>query len=756
MKLARLVASIVSVFVAGAASADWDLMSSSQVVRGAEESIIRYDFSTAVDSSAYPISGCTGSVEARFDPSIGDSSTDARVEIRTCRNSSDTWQRCRGSEFTGVKDGVTWTGLNATTPGEEYILAHPIAATSGGDTARVEIRCTSRESLRDADPTDAAGMSGAYMTWATVDYMSSMTRFEGLDPTIPWVDFWIDPYNGSDSNAGTYASPFRTLAKWKTMAGFGTRFTIKNGGRDRAMYISNQTFPYPTDEACQVGEVITYDSGGSTSRILDIDPIAGKFVVETVTGGTLDASDVITAGSRTGSACAWTVGTRTPSLWDEAVEGGGTGTYLCAADNTDTCLAANRYTTTNCAGGAGTCGASIEASIALKTTPTRYDGRIVSILDVEDPSIPVRIHSDRVTPGELDNTELGSNSDRNGIFITGNSSSYGCLGVANIVVEHLVDDAISQHQEGCTKTLNVTVEGVRNVANAQNNNAVTTHNGDSGRGQVVVVNGGGYNLPTTNTQGSAIAPTGVSAMTIIGTKPWITDGSIQIDTNGLTTLSGNGGNITIIGGEVFCRGMLHANGCQGHNLTTTGGVSQLNLVRHLSRAVGATSGSVNMTTSGNPGTLRVFRGALDGGRGIFTNAANGAISINVKGTIFDDLDYFWYDFTSTPANVTGSISGVYDDDGSNRYFVNSANRTTAALADAQTPVDVLSDIYSRQSDANEYVTSDSSYRCAQSGTQCFDTYTESFTLDFPEVIYDYLPVPIRGYLESGTRSYGAR
>jgi hypothetical protein len=451
-------------------------------------------------------------------------------------------------------------------------------------------------------------------------------------------------------------------------------------------------------------------------------------------------------------------------LWDDPVasDGGGLtgGSGLCLLDNSDPCPIGNRFTTTGCVGGgANVCVASIEASITLTATPTRYDGRIVSILDVEDPTSPVYINGDNLTPGELDNTMLGSNSDRNGLFITGNSSSYGCLGIANFVVSKIIDDAISQHQEGCTKTLNVTVEGVRNVANAQNNNAVTTHNGTAGRGQVVVVNGGGFNLPTTNTQGSAIAPTGVSAMTLIGHKPWITDGSIQIDTTGLTTVSGTGGKVTFIGGEVLCRGMLHGNGCQGHSLTTTDGVSELNIVRHLARAVGAASGAVSMTTSGNAGTVRLYRTSFDGGRGLFTNAANGAIAIDIKGALFDDLDNYVYDFTAAAnaANLTGSISGVYDDDGSNRWhFLNpGADYATAAAADAA-PVNVavMSDIHSNETAATEY-TADNTFRCSTAG-ECFDTYTESWRLEFPEVIYDYLPVAIRGYTENGTRNYGGR
>lgn len=743
---------------ASPAVADWSVVASEQLIDAQDQWTIRHEWSTATNSTAYDISACGSRVESRFDPSVSDSSSDAQLDVRLCRNSTDTWQRCRSVRFETSGDGTTWTPINAITPGENYIIARAAAATSGGDTARAEIRCTESVSTQSTTSvaTDTTGMSGANMTWQTVEYMKSMTRFEGLDPTIPWTRYWIDPYSGSDSNAGTYDKPFKTLAKWKEMAAFGTWFTVKNGGRDRPMYISNQTYPYPAAEACVVGETVTYDGGSSTSKILDIDVAAGKIVFETLTGGSIDASDVITAGSQTGSACAWTLGTREPSIWDAAV----VATYLCSIDNTDTCAAGQRYTTgAHCA--VGTCVAAIEAAVALDSTPVRYDQRIVSMIDVEDPSIRPIIHGDSLTLGELDNTALGSNSDRNGLFITDHANSYGCLGVANFIVEKIIDDGISQHQEGCVRALNVYSKSILNVANGANNNVVTTHGGSSGRGGIVVVNGGGIDFRYADTTGAPVAPTGASHMILIN-GDYVTDLANTTDTDRFNIMGGTGGQFTGINVDGWCLNHpVSSAGCDGWAMLSTDAASVFNFIRSVARTSVGTgmaalrpqinSGSVNALTA------RFYRNSFyssPAAIGIYSVATGGAISLDIKGTIFDGLDYYIYDDSNPASTMSGTVSGIYDNDGGTSWRFAATNASTAAAADALTPIDLLSDSASIQTDATEYV-SGFGARCSDAG-ECFDSYTEAWSVQFPEIIYDYLPVPIYGYTESGTRNYGAR
>lgn len=138
----RLLLGVLLFMAPAGALADWAVISDIQVVEAADQSVIRHEWtSTATDSTPYDVSACLGGVEARFDPSTGDASTDATMEIRFCRGSTDTWQRCRDAKFPGPNDGTTWVPINSTET-EGYVLTNALTATAGGDTARVEVRCT--------------------------------------------------------------------------------------------------------------------------------------------------------------------------------------------------------------------------------------------------------------------------------------------------------------------------------------------------------------------------------------------------------------------------------------------------------------------------------------------------------------------------------------------------------------------------------------------------------------------------------------
>ena len=167
----------LAVWMATAASADWAVSSDVDLVQSTDQFVITHEWtSSATDSTAYDISSCTGSVEVRFDPSVSDSSTDATAELRLVRSSTDTAGRGRPIRIP-TNDGTTWSQINAVTSGENYIIAHPTAATSGGDTARIEVRCTGAVSLREASsgsgilegtfanlPADNSGGSLYYVT----------------------------------------------------------------------------------------------------------------------------------------------------------------------------------------------------------------------------------------------------------------------------------------------------------------------------------------------------------------------------------------------------------------------------------------------------------------------------------------------------------------------------------------------------------------------------------------------------------------
>lgn len=649
-----------------------------------------------------------------------------------------------------IETGRNWLILDVTT-----------AETAGSPSFISVQRNLQNAGIGGGGSVSAAGLDGAYMTPTTVAYLSSLKTFEGLDPKIPWTRYWIDPYNGSDSNNGSYTEPFRTLGKWKSLAGFGTWFTIKNGGRSRPMYISNQTFPFPTGETCVVGEVVT--SGAKTARILDIDLPSGNIVFETVGGTPLVATDAITTATQSGAGCSWTLGTRTPAIWDGTLA-------LCALDNTDTCLVANRYTTTGCTGaGANVCWAASEAPVNLSSVPSTYEGRIVSIIDSEDPSMPPIVHADFETLGDLNNTEAGANRDNGALFFAsdnGTNLSYGCLGVANIWTDAVLDDIVSQGGEGCVKALNVRASRVWNTSNAKNNNVVTTHGGTAGRGGVVSINGTGTSYRYDDSGGSPVAPTGASFMTLIGQGSYSADMTNWGAATTSSVVGMTGGALTMIGHDVYCQGTSGATlGCTGIAVVAQDDVATVNLIDVLARhAKNSALHGINLQTNGYGITSKIYRpslGAGTDGRGIQTYAANGAISLDVKGAIFDDLTYYMMDFSTyadAAHTTTATVDGVYDNDGSSRWYFDSdatKNYATAAGADAAMATwDIMTGTYAVQTDATEYTT-DFGRRCSSAGS-CWNTYSESFSVDFPKVIYDYLPVGIHGYAENGTRNYGAR
>lgn len=176
--LKRLWIVVASILIAGTASADWVGVSNVKAINAANQSIIRHEWtSTATDSTPYNISSCLGAVEGRFDPSTGDASTDATFQFRFCDESSDTAGRCRQVGWPGPSDGSTWVQLNAVTQGENYVLADALTATAGGDTARVEVRCTTAESQQTnvtntTQPSPSMSTSSSY-TNATITDPSS-------------------------------------------------------------------------------------------------------------------------------------------------------------------------------------------------------------------------------------------------------------------------------------------------------------------------------------------------------------------------------------------------------------------------------------------------------------------------------------------------------------------------------------------------------------------------------------------------------
>ena len=84
------------------------------------------------------------------------------------------------------------------------------------------------------------GMVGNYATWETVEHLSQLKEFQGLDPTIQWTPYYFDAYLGDDSNPCTVTAPCLTLSKAKSLFTFGARI-IWNAEHP---YISKLIFPH--------------------------------------------------------------------------------------------------------------------------------------------------------------------------------------------------------------------------------------------------------------------------------------------------------------------------------------------------------------------------------------------------------------------------------------------------------------------------------------------------------------------------------
>lgn len=281
---------------ASAALADWTSIASYRVNNNANQSILRHEWtSSATDSTGYDISGCTAGVEGRFDPSVLDSSTDATFEFRMTRNSTDTAGRGREIEWPGPSDGSTWVAINALVQGENYIIAHPTSATTGGDTARVEIRCTSNETLRpdtggvlvQAIPEVAEDSDATTATITT----PAVTKFGfGVTTATPNI-FTAKTYNGG-STTGNEAD--HTFGIFYNKAGVGSS-TIPN------------RFEHSIDRSFET----SYRSTGATSdetwmeENLDITPPDFSTTVTGITGTFVAGDNIEFSGGGTAVVVSW-------------------------------------------------------------------------------------------------------------------------------------------------------------------------------------------------------------------------------------------------------------------------------------------------------------------------------------------------------------------------------------------------------------------------------------------------------------------
>lgn len=293
----RILVFLAVALFASSAVADWSSIYSSQVVNGADQSVIRHEWSgTATDSTAYDISACAGSVEGRFDPSTLDTSTDATFQFRMCKNSADTAGRCRAIGWPGPSDGSTWVPINALTTGENYVIADPLTATAGGDIARVEVRCTGGMSTRQdsggsmiqATPavTKNSDSTTARISKPAITKFGWGVTLEGETPA-----FSAKTYNGGSTNG----SEFDHLMGWfYNQEGIGSA-TIPN------------RFEHSVSDSVETSYRSTGNTGDETwmEENIDITPPDFTNTVTGITGTFVAGDDIEFSGGGTAKVVSW-------------------------------------------------------------------------------------------------------------------------------------------------------------------------------------------------------------------------------------------------------------------------------------------------------------------------------------------------------------------------------------------------------------------------------------------------------------------
>lgn len=675
-------------------------------------------------------------------PADSDDDSVAEVEANTAITSFST--NTKYGPFTPTKAFVRFVvdTVNATVPSTAKVLCSNLATRN--------------------EPGAAYGLVGNDATWSTVGYLSSLKTFQGLDQTIPWSTFYIDPYRGSDAATGDYEDPIRSIGEWKRRAAFGSRFVVKNGRQGRPMYFSNQTFPYTiTSGTCVIGEQISHNTTHD-SEVLDIDYDAQVIVVRSLTATSLASSTAFTGDS---SGCSWTTGTRDESLIGNAAS------LVCETDARVACSS-----TADCSAAGFTDTACVVDSVAginFNDVPARYVDRVVSLLEREDPSQPVFVHGDSTSIGGA--SALGTGG---GVFYsttnTVATANHGCLGVAGIYGERIADDYISQTAEGCVRGLDVGAEVV-NSTTAANLNVFTTHQGTNGHGGIAVVNGFGRSHQFLASSGGATgAFTGDAYAILLGTKEIILDADILTSSAGtaIAPVVSSGGNVTMIGHKTVCDNVGTFN-CEGFDLldTSTSSASRTVTLQLIRNVFSAVLPNVNtpivdiIPSTANPVTARIYRPTFDGAGNAIRFSGNAArVTLDVRGAIFErELNFYLLDAGSSATNVTLSVEGVYDEHtgaGNTNWFTAAGTFTTVAALLANPTVasagwSVHQGPFSIQTDVTNEVATNGTFQCLSAG-ECWDSYEEAWTVPFPVPLYDYLPTPIYGYTEFGRRSYGAR
>ncbi len=570
------------------------------------------------------------------------------------------------------------------------------------------------------------GGPGSYATWNTIECLAALREFGGLDPSIPWTVHHFDPYVGVDTAPCTEAEPCRTLSRAKGLFHYGTRIVWNSDHR----FISNRIFPYsPTTGLCVVGETVSHDGG--TSRILDVAPDVARVVFETVSGSPVKS---VTTFIGNDSGCVWTTGEVIDAIWDGLP---GSATLLPEID-----------------------------------CPAEYQDRICALMEASDPGRPVVLNADG---GYLDDTTA------DGPFgVWASDRTHGIAGFENMHCDNVMHDCYTQQGHGRIRVLNGSAKRIKNSADTDNRNCYTTHGraGDDGSpAGLDAINAECEVFPYDRTAGSPIAPTaatrgqGDSYLVMLGLGPIVANQSEAIEVQ--SPVAGTGGDLYLVGHELRCDlSDGPAGTCSPISLHSLNGDVTARLARVVlegSRVGGGDPAAIKLKVRvGGVFDVRLYNATLTNrsadGAGycwqIATELDPGPHVLQLLDVLADECGLMQgRQVDGPPEDLALTATGVFDSDEGD-WYVEGAVRSLAWVQ-ANTGWDFYEDpVTSFDSGGASFdgdqLGVDPEARCLDPAKECYMAADGTHSFEFPVPLWDYLDIPIDGYLERGPRNVGAR
>lgn len=161
MKL-RFLAVLVSALLSGSEALAWSTSSSADTVDVTTKTVYRYDTTTKTDSTGQATSSCS-LLEASLDRSTGDASTDCQVTLQSCDTASGTEasRDCVPLPVTFPSEG-SYIPINSP---KAYTRVKVDVSPAGGDTCRVDLRCTTVANTSYSSGAATPGGSDTYVQY---------------------------------------------------------------------------------------------------------------------------------------------------------------------------------------------------------------------------------------------------------------------------------------------------------------------------------------------------------------------------------------------------------------------------------------------------------------------------------------------------------------------------------------------------------------------------------------------------------------